>query len=349
MAETNGDLLHIPVELGALHLRNRIVMSPMSRLRADTNLAPPAHVVEYYAQRAGAGLIITESIAAAPYGAGYPPIPGIFTPSQIDAWSRVVDAVHKAGGLIAAQLWHVGRARGDEESAGRPPGWAVTDEIKPHELLSTDLPAMIEGFVEAAAAAKAAGFDAIEIHSGNGFLLDRFLRGSTNQRKDQYGGVVENRARLTLEILSAVTQVWRPDRIGIRLSPSAAIAGAPDPEGESTFAYFLKRLSGLGLAYVHATRTTTQDRQYGSGPGIPLKWVREHYAGRLIGAGEFTREDGERDLAAKILDAVVYGRLFLANPDLPHRFLRRSPLNTPDPATFYTPGPEGLIDYPRLA
>jgi N-ethylmaleimide reductase len=347
-AESNSDLLQMPVALGTLRLRNRIIMSPMSRLRADTTLAPPAHVGEYYAQRASAGLIISESIAVAPYGAGYPPIPGIFAPSQIDAWRRVVNTVHEAGGLIAAQLWHVGRARGEDESAGRPPGWAVTDEIKPHELSSADLPAIIDGFVSGANAARSVGFDAVEIHSGNGFLLDRFLRSATNLRRDRNGGPVENRTRLTLEILSAVIRIWGADRVGIRLSPSAIVAGAPDPEGEETFAYFLDRLSNLGLAYVHATRTTTQDHQHGSGIGISLEWVRKNYAGKLIGAGDFTREDGERALAEKTLDAVVYGRLFLANPDLPHRFVRRSPLNTPNPNTFYTPGPEGLIDYPPL-
>ena len=340
--------LHSPVTLGALQLPNRIIMSPMTRLRAASDLAPPRIVADYYAQRATAGLIITETTSVAPYGAGYPPIPGIFTPAQIEGWAAVVEAVHAAGGRIFAQLWHVGHARGEEEGTGRPPGWAVADEIKPHELEVRDFPIMVDAFAEGARNALKAGFDGVEIHNGNGFLLDRFLRSATNRRTDVYGGSLENRARLATEILAGVSDVYGPDRVGIRISPSAMVGGGPDPEARDIFAYYLSRLGEFGLAYVHSTRTTSDDRAHGAGEGIPLSWVRSHYKGKLIGAGEFTQIEGEAALEGGILDAVVFGRLFLANPDLPARFAKGHGLNQPNPATFYTPGPEGLTDYPSV-
>jgi len=345
-----SDLLLKPVTLGALRLPNRIIMSPLTRLRADAQLAPTKLVAEYYAQRASAGLIISEAIAVAPYGEGYPAIPGLFTAHQAEAWRAVVEAVHAEGGRIAAQLMHVGRARYEAGGPQRAPGWwAVADPLKPHELTPADLAAVIEEFARGARAARAVGFDAVEIHNGNGYLLDQFLRAGANQRGDGHGGSLENRTRLTLEIVTAVAEALGAERVGIRLSPSATVGGAPDPSGEETFAYLLERLAPLGLAYVHATRTTAQDRAHGSGPGIPLQRIRAFYPGKLIGAGDFTREEGEQALAEESVDAVAYGRLFIANPDLPERFARRVPLNVPDHSTFYTPGPVGLTDYPRLA
>jgi N-ethylmaleimide reductase len=341
--------LQTPIAIGALRPRNRIIMSPMTRLRSDADLAPPEIMADYYAQRASAGLIITETIAVVAYGAGYPPLPGLFTTRQIEGWRNVAARVHAAGGLIAAQLWHVGRARGEADAEGRPPGWAVADEVKPDELDAIDIAAMVKAFVSGATAARSAGFDAVEIHNGNGFLLDRFLRAATNHRHDLYGGSLENRTRLTLEIIAAVADAIGADRVGIRLSPSATVGDSADPTGQETFAYLLERLQLLGLAYVHATRTTMEDRAHGSGPGIPLQWIREHYDGKLIGAGEFNRDDGEAAVADGTLDAVAYGRPFLANPDLPERFASGAPLNTAKPETFYTPGPEGLVDYPRLS
>jgi N-ethylmaleimide reductase len=320
----------------------------MSRLRADGECTPPGYMREYYSQRASAGLIVTESTAVAPYGAGYPPIPGIYSARQAEAWRDIVSAVHDAGGLMAAQLWHVGRARKEEDGAGRPPGWAIADEIKPHELEPQDLANVPRDFAAAARVARSVGFDSVEIHSGNGFLLDRFLRAATNHRRDDHGGSLQNRARLTLAILAAVIEVYGANRVGIRVSPSATVAGGPDNEREDVFAHLLGSLEPLGLAYVHATRTTTDDRAHGSGPGIPLEWVRSHFKGNLIGAGDFSLKDGEKALSDGVLDAVVYGRPFLANPDLPRRFATGAALNVPDPATFYAGGPNGLIDYPSL-
>ncbi|WNG35385.1 alkene reductase [Archangium violaceum] len=342
------DRLLSPVTLGALTLSNRVIMSPMSRVRADADLAPPDFVARYYAQRASAGLIITESTAVAPYGAGFPPLPGLFTARQVNGWRKVVEAVHDAGGPIAAQLWHTGRERKEDEAKGRPPGWAMMEAITPAELTTSEIAGIVKGYVNGARASREAGFDAIEIHNGNGFLLDRFLRAGTNGREDSYGGSLENRTRLTLEILAAVSDVYGAERVGIRFSPSATVAGSPDPRVEETFAYLLERLRPLGLAWVDVTRVTAQDLAHGSGPGIPLEWIRSHYAGRLIGAGEFDRETGEEAIAQGTLDAVAYGRLFLANPDLPKRFARRAPLNKPNPQTFYAPGETGLTDYPPM-
>lgn len=344
-----SDRLATPVALGALQLPNRVVMSPMTRLRADSDGAPPPLVAEYYSQRASAGMIISETIAVAPYGDGYPTLPGLYSDPQIAAWKRVTEAVHQAGGRIVAQLWHVGRPRFAEPSRPQSPGWALATPLHPQDLSATDLTAMQAGFAQGARAAHAAGFDGVEIHNGNGYLLDQFLRAAANQRQDAYGGSRENRIRLLLELLGGVAAIWGPERVGVRLSPSATVAGAPDPEGFATFAFLLKQLCRFRLAYVHVTRTTADDRARGAGPGIELRHLRPYYDGRLLGAGDFTRAEGEDALLEGSLDAVVYGRLFLANPDLPERFFTRAALNTPNRETFYTPGAAGLTDYPRLS
>jgi N-ethylmaleimide reductase len=347
---SSPDLLQTPVTLGALSLPNRIIMSPLTRLRTDAELAPREYVAEYYAQRASAGLIISEGIAPAAYGYGYPPVPGIYAPRQIEAWRDVVAAVHRAGGRIAAQLFHVGKPRWDKDgdSAARKDGWGVLPVVHPHELTPKELATVVEDFARAAATARAVGFDAVEVHNANGYLLDRFLRSGTNLRQDAHGGSLENRTRLAREILTAISGAIGAERVGIRISPSAMVNGAPDPSGEETFAYLLERLAPMGLAYVHATRTTEQDRAHGSGPGISLQRLRALYPHKLIGAGDFTREEGERVLAERTVDAVAYGRLFISNPDLPQRFARRETLNALDPKTLYTPGPQGFTDYPRL-
>jgi N-ethylmaleimide reductase len=342
------DRLLQPVELGSLRLPNRIVMSPMTRMRVDGDLAPLQVVADYYSQRASAGLIVTESIAAAAYGAGFPPLPVLVDDRQADAWRDVVAAVHRSGGRIAAQLWHVGRAQDASAGHGRPPGWAVTDQIRPDELRDEDIATIAHDFSVAATLALDVGFDAVEVHAGSANLLDRFLRQSTNARRDGYGGSAERRSRLLLEIIRATVSACRADRVGLKLSPSATVAGGPDAGAAETFGDLLERLSPLGLAWLHVTRPTVEDRAAGSGPGLGFRWIAERYSGALIGAGSLTRDEGEAALAAGFLDAVVYGRAFLANPDLPARFARRAALNSPDTSTFYTPGPEGLIDYPSL-
>lgn len=340
--------LFTPLTLGSLKLPNRIIMAPMSRLRSDANGIIPGYMADYYAQRASAGMIITESIAVAPYGSGYPNLPGLYSPEQTAAWEHVTRSVHQRGGRIAAQLWHVGHARSDSEGEGREPGWAVAVGVQPHELSHDDIASMIKGFALGAAAALASGFDAVEIHAGNGFLLDRMLRPSTNRRTDDYGGSENSRYRLLLEILDAVQAEVPAGRVGVRLSPSATVDGKPDADAIAVFSGLLRALSAKELAYVHVTRTTTDDRRHGSGQGLSFAELRQHYSGVLIGAGAIGRGEGTDIVSRGDIDAAAFGRAFLANPDLPDRLWYGAPLNVPDPDTFYTPGPAGLTDYPMM-
>jgi N-ethylmaleimide reductase len=341
-----ASILFTPMQMGALRLRNRIVMAPMSRLRADAGGVVPQIVGEYYRQRASAGLIITETIAAAPYGDGYPNLPGIFTEPQIEAWTDVVQAVHGEGGQMVAQLWHVGRARFEDEEQSYSPGWAALAEVKPADLDGDDIQTLVEALTVAARTARAIGFNAIEIHNGNGFLMDRFLRSGANARTDGYGGSLENRVRLALEVIDSVVSAVGAEHVGIRLSPSAAVNGAPDPDGDDVFAHLLAQLSARSLAYLHVTRVTEPDRGKGAGDGLTVARLRELYAGSLIVTGELTPEEGEALIERKDADAVAFGRLFIANPDLPHRLATGRSLAVADPETFYSSGPAGLVDYP---
>jgi N-ethylmaleimide reductase len=345
---TKPSPLFTPTTLGALALPTRIVMSPMTRLRADASLAPTDLVAEYYAQRASAGMIITESIAVAPHGDGYGPLPGLYTDAQQGGWRRVVERVHAANGRIVAQLASLGRARFESRrGATSAPGWAMTERLEPHHFTVSELARIVEDFAAAAGAARDAGFDGVEIHNGNGFLFDQFLREGSNARRDQYGGSLANRQRLTLEIVEAVTSAWSAERTGLRLSPSALVNGTPDPKGFETFSSLLRELQRFELAYTHLTRVTADDRARGSGAGIALRPLRPFVKGGLLGTGDFTRDAAAQAISEGWLDAVGFGRLFLANPDLPARFAGDLPLNAPDPATFYTSGAKGYVDYPR--
>jgi len=350
MSESSNKLpaLFDPLELGALRLPNRIVMAPMSRLRVGADLSPGELTARYYAQRASAGLIISESIMVAPYGDGYPALPAIWTPEQQQGWSQVVAAVHGEQGRIVAQLSTIGKARYDPDGT-RPFGWAMGSPLMPQDLHQQDIEAMITAFATAAAAAKACGFDGIEIHNGNGFLLDRFLRPGSNARSDQYGGPIENRLRLTLDIVDAAIAVWGPGRVGIRLSPSAPVNGAADPDGLATFGRLLEELDRRALAYIHLTRVSPEDRQQGAGDGIALSQWRRHFSGKIIAAGEFDREGAALALASNQVDAVAFGRPFISNPDLPRRFALGTALQAVDPATFYSSGEHGYTDYPVAA
>ncbi|WAS96941.1 oxidoreductase [Nannocystis punicea] len=341
-----GSALLDPLRLGALELPNRVIMAPMTRLRSDAALAPSELVAEYYAQRAGAGLIISEGMAVRPYGAGFPDLAAIFSPAQQAGWARVVRRVHEAGGRIAAQLWDVGLPRA--ERPGQPPGWAIADEVRPAMLSRDDIAAMIAGFERAARAVKDAGFDMIEMHASSANLFDRFLRAATNARTDEYGGALAGRLRLLQELLGRLQAVMGAGRVGLKLSPSAMVDGKPDASARDNFAAILQELSRRELAYVHVTRTTADDRGRGSGPGLSFAELRPHYRGTLLGAGDLTQAEAEVLLAERQIDGAVFGRLFIANPDLPARFAARAALNPPDRATFYTPGPAGFIDYPRL-
>jgi len=355
--------LFSPVQLGALQAPNRIFMSPLTRCRAEPGNVASALAAEYYRQRASAGLIITEATSVSPRGFGYPNTPGIFNAEQVEGWKRVTQGVREAGGRIFLQLWHVGRVShpayqpGGElpvaPSAIRPKGkvftgTAMEDYVTPRALETHEIAGIIDEFVHGARLAKEAGFDGVEIHNANGYLPDQFLRDGTNQRTDRYGGSVQNRARFTLELTEAVVGVWGAERVGIRFSPGGVFNDMHDSNPLETFGYVLRELDRFGLAFAHIARVSAQDIAHGAKDGVGPRELRPSYRGRIVAAASFTQESGNQALAEGWADAIAFGVLFLANPDLPERFRRNAPLNEPDEATFYTPGPKGYTDYPAL-
>ena len=352
------------LQLGAVSVPNRIFMAPLTRCRAEPGHVPGDLNAQYYEQRATAGLIISEATSVTPYGFGYPNTPGIFDDVQVAGWKKVTTAVHRAGGRIFLQLWHVGRISHPSyqpdgvapvaPSAIKPKGQVFTgtameDYVVPRALETNEIPGIIAEFVHGAECAKAAGFDGVEIHNANGYLLDQFLRDGTNQRQDQYGGSVANRARLTLEVTEAVAGVWGADRVGIRFSPGGVFNDMQDSAPLATFGHVLKELAPMNLAYAHITQVTAQDIAHGATSGVGPRELRAFYPGNIVTAGGFTQETGNQALAEGWADAVAFGVPFLANPDLPLRFSRQAPLNTPDESTFYASGPHGYTDYPTLA
>ena len=350
--------LFTPTAAGAIHLPNRIVMAPMTRSRAVENAAPNPLVEEYYAQRASAGLIITEGVATSDDGLGYARTPSIHTPEQVEAWTRVVNGVHAKGGRIAIQLMHVGRiahpankapnARTVAPSAIAAKGAMWTDAQGmqpmpvPEELTTAEVRAVVDEFALAARNAKLAGFDGIELHSANGYLPNQFLSPNTNQRTDEYGGFPENRIRFVLEVIDAMTAAWEPGRIGIRLSPAGTFNDINDPDAAVTYPLLATELAKRNLAWLHLVK-----------PNVPTftDWaaLRANFPGTLILNLGLTKETGEQLIDSKEADLVSYASLYIANPDLPERFLANAPLAKPDPATFYTPGPEGYTTYPPLS
>jgi N-ethylmaleimide reductase len=351
-----------PYDLGPLALPNRVVMAPLTRNRA-AGTVPGEMMATYYVQRASAGLIITEATQVTPLGQGYPETPGIHSEAQLREWGKIVDAVHEAGGRIFLQLWHVGRISHPSfhggklpvaPSAIRPAGEAFTFEgLKPFEtpraLETEEIPEVIEQFRKGAENAKKAGFDGVEVHGANGYLLDQFLQSGSNRRTDRYGGSVENRARLLLEVTRAVVDVWGAERVGVRLSPGGTFNDMSDENPVETFSYATRELNRFGLAYLHVVDTSQANAPQGLGGRRPSELLRPIFQGALIANGEYTRETAEEALRSGRADLVAFGRLFLANPDLPERFAEGAPLNEPDPATFYGGGEEGYIDYPFLA
>jgi N-ethylmaleimide reductase len=354
--------LFSPVQLGAYILPNRIVMAPLTRNRAGQGNAPRELNALYYAQRASAGLIITEASQVSPQGVGYPATPGIHSEAQIEGWKLVTQAVHAQGGRIFLQLWHVGRISHPSlqpngelpvaPSAIAPRGEAMTYEgmqpfVTPRALDLEEIPGIIEMYRQAAKNAKAAGFDGVEVHGANGYLLDQFLRDGTNQRTDAYGGSVENRARLLLEVTEAVVDVWGGDRVGVRLSPSGTFNDMSDSDPKATFSYAIQALNRFNLAYLHLIEPTEADVRHGGTP-IPTSVFRPLFQSNLITSGGFTRETGNRAIAEGEADLVAFGQLFIANPDLPERLRLNAELNEPDPSTFYGGDAHGYTDYPKL-
>ncbi len=355
-------ILYSKCTLGSLTLPNRLVMAPMTRNRATGNI-PNTLMAEYYAQRSTAGLIVTEGTSPSPNGLGYPRIPGLFSPAQIEGWRRITDAVHDGGAKIFVQLMHCGRiahplnlpagARHLAPSAVAAGGEIYTDAggLKPHPvpqaMTAEDIKSTIAEYAQAAKSAVAAGFDGIELHSANGYLLEQFIRPNTNRRTDGYGGPIENRARFVMETLEAVAGAVGRDRVGIRLSPFGVFNDMPLYDGmEADYTYLARELNTRGVVYIHLV-----DHSSMGAPPVPdaiKSAFRKLFKRTLILSGGYDAGRAENDLAAGKCDLVAVGRPFLANPDLVTRWRTSAALNVPDTHTFYTPGPRGYTDYPAL-
>ncbi len=355
--------LFSPLRLGAIELANRIVMSPLTRCRAGAGNVPTDLMAEYYRQRASAGMIITEATPVCPEGHGYSRTPGIYTAEQIAGWKNVTRAVHDAGGKIVCQLWHVGRiSHPDFQPGGAPPvapsalrpagqvftGSEMKDYVTPRALETSEIPGLIASYVQAAKNAMEAGFDGIEVHAGNGYLIDQFLRSSTNHRTDAYGGSKENRARLLLEIVDGVCNAIGSGRVGVRLSPVTPFNDLHDENPQETFEYVTARLNAFDLAFL--------DLLQGMGGAAEEKWIpfdydrlRSLYSGKLIRNNEYDFASAQEAIKTGAADAIAFGRLLLANPDLVERFRRGAPLNAPDYEKLYAGEDKGYTDYPFLA
>ncbi len=353
--------LHSPTLLGALRLRNRIVMAPMSRRRAGAGRVPTPLTAAYYAQRASAGLIVAEATNVSPQGVGYPGTIGIYTPEQIAAWKQVTDAVHAADGKIFLQLWHVGRISHSSFHDGAPPvsasavrayGNAITEAgllpfETPRALDPEEIPGVIAQFREAARNALDARFDGVEIHGASGYRVDQFLRDSTNRRTDAYGGPVENRARLLLEVTDAAIGVWGAGRVAVRVAPYGRFNDISDSDTPGTFTYVARQLAERPLAYLHVIRPEASD-QAPESAGELIREMRAAYGGTFLLAGGFGLTEAEQAVARGEADLVAFGKPFISNPDLVRRFRLGAPLAQPDPATFLGGGAAGYTDYPEL-
>jgi N-ethylmaleimide reductase len=351
--------LFTPLQLGALELPNRVVMAPLTRNRAGAGNVPHELNVTYYSQRASAGLIISEATQVVPEGQGYPHTPGIHSDAQVAGWQAVTAAVHAAGGRMMLQLWHVGRVshpmfQPDSKlpvapSAIAPKGqlygfdWKKVDYVAPRALELSELPGIVESYAQGARNARRAGFDGVEIHGANGYLLDQFLRDGTNKRTDAYGGSAANRARLLLEVVEAVVGVWGRERTGVRLSPLNPNNDMADSDPRTTFATAARGLAGFKLAYVHVLEAVDSppDKQC-------LTTIKELCGAPVIANSGYTQETAEAAIRERRADAIAFGKLFLANPDLPKRLRRCGPFNAWNQATFYGGGAKGYTDYPAL-
>lgn len=349
-----------PLQLGALTVPNRVFMAPLTRARAGEAHLPNAMMAEHYAQRASAGLLIAEATMAMEGNSAFWKEPGIHSQAQVEGWRLVTDAVHAAGGRIFLQIWHGGRACHPDLNGGAQPvapsAIAITSDMVytpkgkvayavPRALRDDELPGIVAGFRKAAENAKAAGFDGVEVHGANGYLLDEFLRDGSNQRSGPYGGSRENRARLMFEVIEAVSSVWGSERVGLRLSPLNSFNSMIDSDPVGLTTWLAGELNRFKLAYLHLMRGDFKGLQKGD----LMTPARAAYKGVLIGNMGYSGEEAAQAVAAGQLDAVAFGVPFLANPDLPERLQTGAPLNKANPATFYTEGPAGYTDYPRLS
>jgi len=343
-----------PIRVGELDLPNRIIMAPLTRCRASDGRVPNDVMRQYYRQRATAGLIITEATAISPMGVGYPDTPGIWTEEQVRGWRRITDAVHQAGGRMVLQLWHVGRISDPYYLNGELPlaPSAIAAEghvsllrpqrpfVTPKALKLGEITEIIAEYKRGAENALRAGFDGVELHGANGYLLDQFLQDGSNKRIDEYGGPIENRARLMLEAVDAAISVWGPGRVGLHLNSRGGVHSVTDSNPAATFGYVAREVGKRGIAFICVRESRTEPRL---GPEL-----KKAFGGVFIANDGFTQETASDLLARGEADAVAFGKLFIANPDLVVRFKSSNSLNQPQPETFYSSGPEGYIDYPVL-
>jgi N-ethylmaleimide reductase len=361
MSKKSNTNLFEPYQFGKITLQNRIVMAPLTRNRATAGNIPSALAVEYYAQRASAGLIISEATQISPEGQGYEATPGIHSPEQIAGWKKVTDAVHARGGRIVLQLWHVGRVSHVRLQAnGQPPvapsairaktktyiGGEFLEVSEPRALAREELPGLVASYRQAARNAVEAGFDAVEVHGANGYLLDQFLRDSSNKRTDDYGGSIENRARLLLEATRAVVEEIGAERTGIRISPVTPANDVSDSDPQALFNYVVEKLNDIGLLFIHVIEGATG----GARDFLPFDYaaLRQRFRGTYIANNGYTLELAQEAVASGRADLIAFGKLFIANPDLVERLRANAGLNDPDKATFYGGTEKGYTDYPTL-
>jgi N-ethylmaleimide reductase len=358
-----------PLSLGDVVLSNRVIMAPLTRMRSRQPGNIPTEInAEYYAQRASAGLIISEATQILQQGQGYPATPGIHSDEQVAGWKLVTDAVHKAGGHIFLQLWHVGRiSHRSHQPGGELPvapsaikpvagtfsaDWKPVECEAPRALETSEVWELVGQFGRAAERAKLAGFDGVEVHGANGYLLDQFLQDGSNQRVDEFGGTIENRSRLLLAVVDEVIKVWGPGRVGVRLSPYGTFNDMKDSNPVALFTYVLSELDKRGIAYAHIIepRSSNAGGQEGIIQDVPktAEVFRQAFRGVLISAGGYDRAEAMRVVESGVADAVAFGRLFISNPDLPERLQKDADLNGYNRATFYGGGEKGYTDYPRM-
>ncbi len=359
-----------PLTIDTLTLKNRVIMAPLTRMRSKQPGNIPWDLnATYYAQRASAGLIVSEATQVSQQGQGYPGTPGIHSEEQVAGWKVVTNAVHKAGGLMFLQLWHVGRISHRSHQPGnglpvapsaiKPSGGIYSAQWKevafetPRALETNEIPGIVADFRAGAENAKRAGFDGVEVHGANGYLLDQFLQDATNQRTDQYGGTIQNRARLLLEIVDAAISVWGKGRVGVRLSPYSGFNDMQDSDPVALFSYVISELSKRGIGYLHLVepRSSAAGARDGNLSDMPdaATLFRKSFKGALISAGGYSPDSAKEAVQAGRVDAVAFGRLFIANPDLPQRIGAGTPLNRYDRATFYGGAEKGYTDYPTAA
>jgi len=362
-----ADLLCQTFTLGDLQLPNRIVMAPLTRSRSKQPGDIPWELnATYYAQRASAGLILSEATQVSPQGKGYAFTPGIHSAAQVAGWRKVTSAVHDAGGRIYLQLWHVGRISRPElqpegqqpvaPSAIKPEGAltfidaqsGLVEVLEPRALLTEEIPGIVEQFRQGAMNAKQAGFDGVEIHAANGYLLDQFIRSKSNQRKDEYGGSIENRLRLPLMVVDAVVDVWGVERTGIRVSPTGTFNDMHDDDPVATYGIFAKQLNSKGIAFIEVVEDSFQGNASDGRPEEVIRAIQENFKGAYIGNGNYTAEEARKRIKAGQADLVSFGRHYISNPDLPERFQVGAELNAYDEDTFYGGDEHGYTDYPAL-